>query len=128
MKKLMASIAAAGLLSAGVLVVAAGTANAAGCETFAKVPTKSGQTASGRGGRTGCTSSVSWVNVRLVHWQPLPLPHERKAQYTKNNVTNLDQTVSWTRPNSSTANGWDWYTAAESSSGQKTESARKVLW
>lgn len=127
MKKFIASVAAAGLLSVGVVMAAAGTANAAGCSTWANKPTKNAQTASGKGGRQDCTSSVSWVNVRLVHYQPL-FPHERKAEVTVSNVTNLTRTVSWTRPNSSTAVGWDWYTAAETSSGQKTESPLVRLW
>lgn len=127
MRRLLASVAAAGLLSAGVIMTAAGTANAAGCATVADTPSKSGDTASGRGGREGCTSTVSWVKVRLVHYQPLG-PHPIMAQNRKDDIKNKTWTVYWTRPNSSTANGWDWYTAAESSSGQKTESARKRLW
>lgn len=128
MKKLMASMAAAALLSAGVVAVAAGTANAAGCGTYANTPSKSGNTASGKGGRVNCGASVSWVKVKLVHTQPGDIFNEVKAETQANNVVNVDRTVSWTRPNTATAVGWDWRTEATSSSGQQTYSSKKVLW
>lgn len=130
MKKLVAGVAAAGLLSAGLIVMAAETANAASCSTYANTPYRpnSGQTASGKGGRTNCTSSVSSVTVKLVHVQTWELFNEVKASNTANKVVNLNRTVSWTRPDSGTANGWTWRTETTSSSGQQTYSATTVLW
>ena len=128
MKKQIAMMSAAVVLSASVVAIAAGTANAVGCNTYANTPTKSGQTASGKGGRVNCGASVSWVRVKLVHTQPGDIFNEVKAETQANNVVNVDRTVSWTRPNTATAVGWDWRTEATSSSGQQTYSAKKVLW
>lgn len=114
-----------GIILAGI---AAGTANAAGCGTYANTSSKSGNTASGKGGRVNCGASVSWVKVKLVHTQPGDIFNEVKAETQANNVVNVDRTVSWTRPNTATAVGWDWRTEATSSSGQQTYSSKKVLW
>lgn len=127
MRKQLVTLLSAGALAASVLVAGATSANAAGCGLFANTPTRSGMVASGVGGRSGCSSQIGEVKVQLVHYQPWGL-HEIKAEAKLSGVTNASRKVSWTRPNTSTANGWDWYTATHASGGQKVESYRVTLW
>lgn len=63
MKKTTAALLVSGAVSASVMIL--GTSTSAACAYFVQNPTRSGQTVSATGGRSGCTTSVNWVNVYL---------------------------------------------------------------
>ena len=126
-KAKVASLGTAVMLAAGVAAVSVSSANAAGCSTFAYAPYKAGHyTAAGKAGRSGCTGSPVTIKTRLVHYQPAWANEVLASSSAK--AVNWTKVNSWSRGDSKTARGWDFYTAAEANSGAKTESRKVVLW
>lgn len=62
---------------------------AAACQLLAYTPIRDGSNAKARGGRTGCSNQVSWLDVRLMHQQPGVLPDTIVASNRYNNVTTM---------------------------------------
>lgn len=127
-KKILASVGVTALLAGGALAMSSSTANAAGCSAFAYKPNKSGETAQGTAGRTGCPAGeyVS-LTTYLYHYQPAWADILRASTYSPT-VANTSVTNRWTRPNTNTANGWDWYSKATTNSGQSAQSTLVRLW
>ena len=127
--KRTASIFTAGIMAVTSIILVTSTANAAGCGVYASQPYKSTSgagIAKGKIGRSGCSGSVVRIEGRLMHDQPHWADIERAS--ARNSAVNWSATMSWQRPNTTTAKGWGWYTDVTTTSGQKAKSSTVVLW
>lgn len=129
LKKFVGSALLATLFAGGSVLLASTTANAVGCGAFANTPYK---TTAGHGsakataGRSNCSGTAVKIDIRLMHYQPNWTDITRDDR--SSNAVNWNGSLSWARPNTSTANGWTWYSDAKTSTGQSAKSANKVLW
>lgn len=128
-KKLASSALAAILLAGGSIVLAASSAHAASCSAFANNPYKLSAgygSAVATAGRSNCSGAAVKVEAWLYHYQPHQI-HE-SMDSTSRNAVNYSASLSWARPNTATANGWDWFSEAKTSTGQTAKSGNVRLW
>lgn len=121
--KIKASVAALGFgaaLLAGVGISPALAAPNApqACVLVTNVPTYSSGLANAKGGRSGCSTSVSWVEVKLMHVQAGPLPDTTMKTERRPNITNS----TWTASNPYTS-GAVYRTLVRSSTGASSQSS-----
>jgi hypothetical protein len=115
----IATAFAAALLGAGFApALASETGIQAECRLVVYVPTHSGGVATATGGRADCSTSVGWVEVKLMHVQAGPLPDTNMKTVKKENVVN----GTWTASNPSTS-GAVYRTLTRSSTGASYQSS-----
>jgi hypothetical protein len=127
-KKLLLPLLVVASLSATVVGAAAAGPNAEGCHVSAPLPGhKDGSdTVVGHGHREGCKSRVGTMTVKLVVNNPVMDIDLVTSMHV--NVLNKHISVDWTRPDDRTGIGWNFYSVAQTSSGQYARSAYKQAW
>lgn len=121
LRSAIAALSAMAALSMGVGLAPAfaevGESARSTCHLVADTPTfRSGQ-ARAHGGRDGCTGTVSWVEVKLIHVQAGPAPDMTMKTQRRTHVGNAQ----WYATNPSSA-GKVYRTLVRSSTGASSQS------